>query len=683
MNPSIRKKLLWLHTWTGLTVGIGILFLALTGAGFVLKDKLEDIVYRSLHVVPRCDAPRPLDELAAKAKAAHPQAKLHSIEVTAEDTASVAVMFTDKDYVFVDPCTAQVLGVQNQYGGFFGVMDWLHRFRFFTDLQLGRNIAGWINAAFMVILIGGGVALWWPRNRQALKAALRFNPRLPGSARTISLHKVVGIYTALVLLMITLTGLPIAFEPVKNMIYSATGYVPPKRPLSKPAPESAKRLDMETFWQKTRLLAPDLEWVSLRYPPRPDASFEAEILLKERPHELAKGYHYMDAYTGETIRLDDYAADQHPGRKIYLYCISLHAGFIWGLPYQLVLLVCVLGVGVQAYSGVSPWLRRKLRASVPTRLKVKLLKKTAEAEDICRFEFVDPAGKALPAFSAGSHIDVHLGDGLVRQYSLCNDPGQTHSYVIAVLRHAQSRGGSQAMHDRLKVGEIIEISVPKNHFPLNLQAHNTLLLAGGIGVTPIMSMAEHLSRAGAAFSMHYCTRSPKRTAFLDHIRQSAFAQKVGFHFSNGPAEQLLDLPDLLRRQATGTHLYVCGPAGFMEEAIATARTQGWPDAQVHREYFSGATFAPQDNQAFEVQIASTGRVVQVAAQQTVVGALARCGIEIATSCAEGVCGTCQTRVLEGEIEHRDRFLTAQERALNDRFTPCCSRASGARLVLDL
>ena len=683
MNSSFRKKLLWLHTWSGLTVGLVVVFLALTGAGFVLKPQLDELVYHDLHVVPSCRAPLALEALAASAVAVHPQAKLHSIEITAQDTESVAVMFTDKDYVYLNPCTAQVLGVQNQYGGFFGVMDWLHRFRFFADLKLGRVVAGWVNTIFLVLLIGGGIALWWPRNRQALRGALKFNPRLPGSARTLSLHKFVGLYTALLLLVITLTGLPIGFEPVKDMIYSATGYVPPEKPKSKTAAPGAKRLSMDVFWQKTKELVPDSEWVSLRYPAKPGASYEAEILEKGRPHELAKGYHYMDAFSGETLRLDHYADDQQLGRKIYLYCIVIHAGMVGGLPYQLLLLLATLGVGVQAYSGFSPYLRRKLRKSVKTGLTLKLVKKTVEADDICSFEFADPKGKMLPPFSAGSHIDVTVRDGLVRQYSLSNDPQDTHRYVIGVLRHADSRGGSRAMHDELDVGDMVEVSVPRNHFPLDHSAQRFMLLAGGIGVTPILCMAERLANVGADFKMHYCARSASRAAFLDRIEQSSFAKRVTLHFSDGPASQLLDVPSLLAQPDPGMHLYVCGPSGFMDLVIATAKESGWPDAHVHREYFTGEVHSTAHNVAFDVKLASSGKIIRVSKEQSVVDALAANGVEMPTSCSQGVCGTCLTRVLEGEVEHRDRFLTAEERARNDQFTPCCSRARSATLVLDL
>jgi len=292
-------------------------------------------------------------------------------------------------------------------------------------------------------------------------------------------------------------------------------------------------------------------------------------------------------------------------------------------------------------------------------------------------------GGALPAFSAGSHIDVQVPGGMTRQYSLCNPPGESHRYLIGVLRDAASRGGAVAVHERVHEGDVLTISAPKNHFPLAHEARRSLLLAGGIGVTPILCMAERLATTGADFEMHYCTRSRERTAFYERIRASAFAHRVAFHFDDGPPEQKLDIAALLAAPQPGTHLYVCGPKGFMDAVLGTARARGWPEAQLHYEFFA-ADAAPADGDtAFEVQLASTGQVIVVGKDQTVVQALAAAGVEVQTSCEQGVCGTCLTRVLEGTPDHRDLYLTPEEQAANDQFTPCCSRARSARLVLDL
>ncbi|MCU0927922.1 MAG: PDR/VanB family oxidoreductase [Burkholderiaceae bacterium] len=316
-------------------------------------------------------------------------------------------------------------------------------------------------------------------------------------------------------------------------------------------------------------------------------------------------------------------------------------------------------------------------------LQVRVARKVVEALDICSFELVAADGRPLPPFSAGSHVDVQLPNGLTRQYSLANDPTESHRYLIAVLRDAASRGGSAAMHDAVHEGDLLTISAPKNHFPLAHDASRHLLLAGGIGVTPILCMAERLATIGAAFEMHYCTRSRARTAFHGRIHASAFAERVHFHFDDGEAAQRLDPSALLAAPQAGTHLYVCGPKGFIDAVLGTARACGWPEAALHVEYFS-ADVAPHDGDApFEVQLASTGRVVVVPRERSVVQALADAGVEVPTSCEQGVCGTCLTRVLAGVPDHRDVYLTPEEQAANDQFTPCCSRAKTPRLVLDL
>ena len=318
-----------------------------------------------------------------------------------------------------------------------------------------------------------------------------------------------------------------------------------------------------------------------------------------------------------------------------------------------------------------------------TMLDVIVSGKTVEAEGICSFELQAADGRPLPAFSAGSHVDVQLPGGLVRQYSLCNDPAEAHRYLIAVLKDPASRGGSAAMHDGVAVGSRLTISAPRNHFALAHDAAEHLLLAGGIGITPLLCMAERLAVTGGAFALHYCTRSRARTAFTDRIAASAFAGRVQFHFDDGDAAQKLELPALLAARKPGQHLYVCGPQGFMDAVLGGARAAGWAEEQIHYEFFGAAPAAKADDGGFEVQLASSGRVIAVAPAQSVVQALAAAGVVVATSCEQGVCGTCLTRVMEGEVDHRDLYLTPEEQVANDQFLPCCSRAKSARLVLDL
>ena len=315
-------------------------------------------------------------------------------------------------------------------------------------------------------------------------------------------------------------------------------------------------------------------------------------------------------------------------------------------------------------------------------IRVRVAARQDEALDICSLDLVPVDGSALPAFSAGAHIDVHLPGGLVRQYSLCNAPGETHRYRIAVLRDAASRGGSQGMHERVREGDVLTISTPRNHFPL-VRAERTLLLAGGIGVTPLLCMAQRLAAIGADFEMHYSTRSPERTAFRQEIAGSPFAARVQFHHDDGEAAQKLDLARVLGQPAPGTHLYVCGPTGYIDFVVNTAKGLGWPAEQIHLEYFGAAAQDTSGDRAFQVKVASSGATYDIPAGETVVQALGKHGIEIMVSCEQGVCGTCITRVLEGECDHRDMYFTDEEKAKNDQFTPCCSRAKSATLVLDL
>ncbi|WP_372660400.1 2Fe-2S iron-sulfur cluster-binding protein [Hydrogenophaga sp.] len=318
-------------------------------------------------------------------------------------------------------------------------------------------------------------------------------------------------------------------------------------------------------------------------------------------------------------------------------------------------------------------------------LSVRVQRKQQEALDICSLELVPVNDQQLPAFTAGSHLDLHLPGGVVRQYSLCNTPDQATHYQVAVLRDAQSRGGSKAVHDLLHEGDVLNISHPKNHFALAPSASRHLLLAGGIGVTPMMAMAETLAAQGAVFEMHYCTRSAERTAFAPRLAAAPYSAHVHLHHDDGDASQKIDIEALLRNQAShaDTHLYVCGPQGFMDAVLNTARAQAWPEARLHYEFFSTAPTARDTDGPFEIEIASSGQVITVPADSTALQALLKAGVDVLMSCEQGVCGTCLTRVKSGEPDHRDQYLTPDEHAANDQFTPCCSRSKSERLVLDL
>ena len=686
--PTVRTLVLQAHRWTGLTVGLVLVFMAITGSLIAYRPHLEPIVNSELLTVPACANRMPLDTLAANARAAHPAGDLDYIRITGSEEGAARIPSTQirisdpefQDDVFMDPCAGDVVGQRPRYGGFLASVERLHRFRFVE----GGNLIGGTTALFFVfVLAAGGLYMWWPRRLRALKAAAKLNPRLTGRERTLNRHKIIGLYASLIVLASALTGLPQSFDWYRNGIYALTGSpAPEKKPRSTPV-QGAERLPMDAYWQRTQALVPNPQEALLHFPSKPNDPVEIFAIAHDAPHANARTMLFLDAYNGDVLRYTPYDKSSL-GHKVYFWTLSWHTGEVGGLFGPLVLLFGALSVPVLAYTGTSSYLRRKFRRTTGgARLSVQVANKRAEATDICTFELADPLGNSMPNFSAGSHIDVHVRDGLVRQYSLCNDPRETHRYLIGVLRVPNSRGGSNTMHDDIQEGDVLEISEPKNHFPLAHAAKRSLLLAGGIGVTPILCMAERLDNIGSAFEMHYCTRSPERTAFLERIKRSTFSKRVSFHFDDGAPEQRIDIPGLLENPQSDTHLYVCGPQGFMDFVIATARKNGWPEHCVHKEYFSSDVRTSENDTEFEVKIASTGRVYRVARDETVIAALSQHGIDIPTSCAQGVCGTCLTRVIDGEPEHRDLYQSDEQRTRNDQFTPCCSRARSAMLVLDL
>jgi len=324
---------------------------------------------------------------------------------------------------------------------------------------------------------------------------------------------------------------------------------------------------------------------------------------------------------------------------------------------------------------------------------VTVAKREAVAEGIASFELISAQGQSLPAFTAGSHIDVHLSDQngqvtdndklLVRQYSLSNSPAETHRYVLGVQRERESRGGSLAMHEQVNVGDTLTISRPRNMFHLKESAKRTLLFAGGIGVTPILSMAWRLYTLRAEFEMHYSASSEQRVAFQSLIKTAPFADRVHFHISNGPDDQLLDIDRVLGNYIEGDYAYVCGPDGYMDFVIASSERHQWPPTSIYREHFTAATVDQSADRAFQVQLANSGMVFDIASDKSIADTLIDAGVEVALSCEQGICGTCLTTVLKGEPEHRDSFQSDEEQANNRQMTLCCSRAKGELLVLDM
>ncbi len=305
----------------------------------------------------------------------------------------------------------------------------------------------------------------------------------------------------------------------------------------------------------------------------------------------------------------------------------------------------------------------------------------AIAEQVVGLELRSACGDRLPAFDAGSHIDLETPAGVVRNYSLCNAPGEAYCYELGILLESGGRGGSRSVHEDLTVGARVRVRGPRNHFALQ-PAEHTVLLAGGIGITPLLAMAEQLHADGRSFELHYCVRSRSRAAFLDRLGACPYADRVHLHLDDCAAEQKLDTERVLGRPSQGAQLYVCGPAGFIDYVRAAAHAQGWQDARIHFERFSADPQAACDPGGyFEVVVQGVDGVFTVAPDQSILQCLGKHGVELPMSCEQGICGTCAMRVVSGEPDHRDMFFSDGEHQ-NQLFTPCCSRSRSTRLVLE-
>jgi vanillate O-demethylase ferredoxin subunit len=313
-------------------------------------------------------------------------------------------------------------------------------------------------------------------------------------------------------------------------------------------------------------------------------------------------------------------------------------------------------------------------------LRVTIASRTQEAEDIVSFELRPLNGEALPAFEAGAHVDVHVTPEIVRQYSISNDPRDTSRYRLAVLAEPNSRGGSVAVHSGFAAGMTVTIGAPRNLFRLDETAERSILLAGGIGITPLLAMAYRLAAMGKDFELHYCVRSPERIAFRHELAAGPLAERTHIHTDDGPDEQRFVLSRTLARPPAGAHLYVCGPKGFIDFVTEGAERLGWPANCVHIERFSADVDTA--GEAFTL-VTSSGLTVEIPADKTIVEVLREHGVEVPTLCEQGVCGTCLTAVLEGIPDHRDFIQSDDEKATNAQITLCCSRSKTPRLVVDI
>jgi vanillate O-demethylase ferredoxin subunit len=311
-------------------------------------------------------------------------------------------------------------------------------------------------------------------------------------------------------------------------------------------------------------------------------------------------------------------------------------------------------------------------------LRLRVKSATWEAQIITSYDLRPMEGGELPAFTAGAHIDLTLPNGLIRSYSLVNPQTERHRYVIAVQKDRASRGGSKWVHENYRPGDILTINGPRNNFPLNEAAEKSILIAGGIGVTPIVSMTERLAALGRDWELVYCARTRADTAFAENLQK--FGPQVRFNFDGEPGGRMLDIAAVVRAAPANAHFYCCGPLPML--SAFEAATADLPRERVHVEYFT-AKEPPAVGGGFKVVLAKSGKEFIVPPGKTILDTLLDAGLDIPYSCMEGVCGTCETKVLEGTPDHRDLILTEDEHAAGKSMMICCSGSKSEKLVLDL
>jgi ferredoxin-NADP reductase len=315
-----------------------------------------------------------------------------------------------------------------------------------------------------------------------------------------------------------------------------------------------------------------------------------------------------------------------------------------------------------------------------TRIRARVRTIRHEAERVLSVELVPVDGEAFPGFTPGAHIDLHLPNGITRSFSLVNSPDDAGRYVVAILADANSRGGSRFVHEQLRCGAILPISAPRNNFALDEDAASTVLIAGGIGITPMLCMYRRLRERGRDVRLIYCARERSQAAFLTEL--DALGPGVHLHFDAENDGRPFDLATLLARQPAEVHAYCCGPNAMLSAFEAACEKAGV--ANVHIERFAAEAAAVDAQESgFTVELAKSGRRLAVPAGARLLDVLLEAGVDVDHSCREGLCGACQTRVLGGCPDHRDAVLTQSERAANNVMMICVSGAKSGTLVLDL
>lgn len=655
------RLLAWAHRWLGLPLSLLLLVQALTGAIVLFKHEANDLLH---HAALTTDGapPLPLQTLVGGVLRDRPDARLLRIDYP-ETPGGTYILRMDRGgtewRLSVDPGTGRVKREATVTGW---PIEWLFDLHYTLLLgKDGQTIAGLSGLGLLILSITGPV-LWWrgrPRGRGLFVVAGD-----GGQARFLrDLHRLTGILAALPLTILSFTGVMVALKIWTSVL---VGVIAPVS--GKPAPLVVARADqpllpLDQIIAAARADRPGAPIRNVRFP---GGSGRVVLVFLEdetvtRPD--ATWQVWLNAYDA-TIVARYSNATMPAGSRFMEWMLPIHTGSAGGLALRLFWCLSALGLAGLLVTGAWGWLAR--RNGSPRTLRV------AAADPLSPGVMGLRLGRpfSLPVRAEpGAHIDLHLAGGLIRQYSLTNAPGDRSAYAIAVQLEPAGRGGSRAMH-ALRVGDLVRVGPPRNSFPLDRSAPHHLLLAAGIGITPIIAMADALAGDGASFTLHYATRDAAGVLFADRL--SRLGDRVHLYPADAVPRQRLDIRAVMASAPPGTHVQACGPARFLADIRQAAHDLGWDGARVHLEGFA-PTGPGADAQPFRARLPD-GRIIQVPADQTLAQALTAAGLPVAVSCGQGVCGTCTLPLRSGHALHKDQCLSQTER--QTLITPCCSRGVG-------
>lgn len=685
---TARSIVVACHRWVGLIFGLLLFLQGLTGASIAFRDELNRALFHDALVIEPLPNYLPVQTLIETVRRAHPQLYVERIEYPEARDQSLMFRMEMKGgahqrYIAVDPYRGTIKRDAATHG-------WPPHWLFWVHQQLlaghiGETIIGVMGIALLFLAITAPF-VWWP-GRRNLKRGFTVSLSAGKYRGLRDLHRVGGIVVVLLLLTWASTGAVIVW---KAEILAALA--PSGATITRPAPKvteraDAKLLPLDDVIAAARQRYGNAPIKNVRFPGGHGRVVAVYFKTPATTRPRASDQIWLDGYTASTLAV--YEAGNLPAGNVFLdWMLPIHSGEVFGTIGRVLFLFGALCLSGLALTGIWQWFeRRHMRSLPPVReavnrthlIDVVVANAWEETSAVRALELRAVDGSELPPFAAGAHIDVYLPNDVIRQYSIWSDPGDRSRYCIAVLKTSDSRGGSVAIH-ALQPQATIKIAPPRNTFALVEDAPASVLIAGGIGVTPIIAMASRLAALDRPFTLHYCARRREDAAFVSKLQ--AMPGALTLHFSEESHPGRFHARAALAAAAAGAHLYVCGPARLIESVLAAGRELGWSESRLHAELFKAAPL-DADAQAFDLHLIRSGRVLHVSARQTALEVLIAHGVAIPSSCAQGICGTCVTRVLDGVPEHRDRYLTPAEHDSGTVFTPCCSRARTPALVVDL